>query len=261
MTTTRDFVAAIASALLILSSAEKRAVSDPDAVDASALGAAVRANAIELLVGAAEAGNTEAMNVLGVLYAIGSQVPRDYPTALYWFQSAIDRRLERRDVLRSRRIWSAPRFCARRQRQAAGSSAAHGNVHSMYSAAVMAEEVSGTSRDPKLARTMYRQAAKSGVVPADEKSGVGDDYSRWRGQRARPRRGIRLARARVAGECAGRDSDQALGQDRHALGSGLPADRRDAARMRAMQLAEVLLKRSAGASGDVELGPQLRLAP
>jgi TPR repeat protein len=88
VTTTRTFVAAIAaSALLILSRAEAAPVSDPERspVDASALGAAVRANvnALELLVGVAEAGNTEAMNFLGVLYAIGSQVPRDYSVALY----------------------------------------------------------------------------------------------------------------------------------------------------------------------------------
>ena len=61
----------------MLASAEAAPVSDPEGspVDASALGAAVRANAsvLELLVGAAEAGNTEAMNfaqaLLGVVHA------------------------------------------------------------------------------------------------------------------------------------------------------------------------------------------------
>ena len=35
---------------------------------------------------AAEAGDAEAMNSLGVLYFIGTQVPRDYATALLWLQ-------------------------------------------------------------------------------------------------------------------------------------------------------------------------------
>ena len=84
MTTPRTFLAAIAaSAFFIMPTAEAAPVSVPEGspVDAVALAAAVRANAngLELLVGAAEAGSTEAMNFLGVLYAIGTQVPRDFP--------------------------------------------------------------------------------------------------------------------------------------------------------------------------------------
>ena len=247
MTTMRTFVAAIAaSALLMLSSADAAPFGDPEGspVDASALGAAVRANAsaLELLVDAAETGNTEAMNFLGVAYAIGSQVPRDYPTALYWFQKAIDRgsgdamnNLARMYLVGMgvpRDYVNALQWFER--------SAAHGNVHSMYSAAVMAEEGLGTSRDPKLARTMYRQAAKSGSVPA--MIWVGDDYARG----ATDERDIVEAYAWLELALQSNVQEELQIQllakiDR--LGVRLPADRRDAARMRAMQLAEVLLSR------------------
>ena len=245
MTTMRNFVAAIAaSALLILSSAEAAPVSDPEGspVDASALGAAVRANAIELLVGAAEAGHTEAMNVLGVLYAIGSQVPRDYPMALYWFQKAVDRgssdamnNLARMYLVGTgvpRDYVNALRWFER--------SAAHRNVHSMYSAAVMAEEGLGTSRDPKLARTMYRQAAKSGVVPA--MIWVGDDYSRGATNERDLVEGYAWLELALQSNVREEIQIKLLAKiDR--LGVRLPADRRDAARARAMHLAELLRSR------------------
>jgi uncharacterized protein len=44
----------------------------------------------ELLTAAAQAGDADAMNILGVAYAAGADVPRDYAMALYWFQKAID---------------------------------------------------------------------------------------------------------------------------------------------------------------------------
>ena len=251
--TARTFVAAIAaSAFLILPRAEAAPVGNPEGgqVDASALGAAVtaNANALELLVGAAEAGNTEAMNFLGVMYAIGSQVPRDYSMALYWFQKAIDRgssaamdNLARMYLVGMgvpRDYVNALRWFER--------SAAHGNVHSMYSAAVMAEEGLGTSRDPKLARTLYRQAAKSGFVPA--MIWVGDDYARG----AMNERDLVEAYAwlELALQANVQEELQIrlLAKIDH-LGARLPADRRDAARTRAMHLAELLRSR-------VPLGPR-----
>lgn len=247
MTTARTFVAAIAmSALLMLSRAEAAPVSDPEGspVDAAALGAAVRTNpnALELLVGAAEAGNTEAMNFLGVLYAIGSQVPQDYPMALYWFQKAIDRgSSDAMDNLARMYLvgMGVPRDYVNALRWFERS-AAHGNVHSMYSAAVMAEEGLGTSRDPKLARTMYRQAAKSGFVPA--MIWVGDDYARG----AIDKRDLVEAYAWLELALQSNVQEELQIQllakiDR--LGVRLPADRRDAARTRAMHLAELLRNR------------------
>ena len=247
MTTARTFVAALAtSALLMLSRAEAAPFGDPEGspVDTSALAAAVTANAsaLELLVGAAEDGNTEAMNFLGVLYAIGSQVPRDYPMALYWFQKAIDRgssdameNLARMYLVGTgvpRDYVNALRWFER--------SAAHGNVHSMYSAAVMAEEGLGTSRDPKLARTMYRQAAKSGFVPA--MIWVGDDYARG----ATDKRDLVEAYAWLALALQSNVQEELqlpLLAKIDRVGARLPADRRDAARTRAMHLAELLRNR------------------
>ena len=96
------------------------------------------------------------MNFLGVLYAIGTQVPRDYPMALYWFQKAIDRgssdamnNLARMYLVGMgvpRDYVNALRWFER--------SAAHGNVHSMFSVAVMA-------RAPDFARQVAMSAKLS----------------------------------------------------------------------------------------------------
>ena len=45
---------------------------------------------MDVLVGAAEAGNVDAMNLLGALYTVGTRVPRDYSLAIRWFQKAAD---------------------------------------------------------------------------------------------------------------------------------------------------------------------------
>jgi TPR repeat protein len=254
MTTPRTIVAAIAaSALLMLASAEAAPVSDPEGslVDASALGAEVRANAsgLELLVGAAEAGNPAAMNFLGVLYASGSQLPRDYSMAIYWFQKAIDRgSSDAMDNLARMYLvgMGVPRDYVNALRWFERS-AAHGNAHSMYSAAVMAEEGLGISRDPKLARTMYRQAAKFGFVPA--MIWVGDDYARG----ATNERDLVEAYAWL--ELALQSNVQEelqiklLAKIDH-LGARLAADRRDAARTRAMHLAELLRSRVLSGRGE-----------
>jgi hypothetical protein len=132
----------------------------------------------ESLVGAAEAGNVEAMNLLGVLYTLGTPVPRDYSMALYWFQKAVDggsadamNNLGTMYLLGigvSRDYVNALRWHER--------SAARGNAHSMYSVAVMADKGLGTARDPQLARAMYLKAAEAGFAPAMLQ--VSDDYAR-----------------------------------------------------------------------------------
>ena len=120
------------------------------------------------LVGVAESGNVVAMNLLGVLYTTGTEVPRDTAMALYWFQKAIDGgSADAMDNLGtmyffgiglSRDPVNALRWFQR--------SAAHGNVHSIYSVAVMAEKGLGTERNLPLANAMYRRAAESGFTPA-----------------------------------------------------------------------------------------------
>ena len=82
-----------ASFFLTLSGAQSATPSDaesPHAPKSSSSSTVQNATAFDLLVGAAEAGNVDAMNLLGVLYTVGTQVPRDYSLAIRWFQKAAD---------------------------------------------------------------------------------------------------------------------------------------------------------------------------
>ena len=136
---------------------------------------------VEMLVGVAESGNVDAMNLLGVLYTTGTQVPRDTSMALYWFQKAIDGGSpDAADNLATMYLFgiglsrdpvNALRWFER--------SAAGGNVHSIYCVAVMAEKGLGTAHNPQLARTMYRRAAEAGFTPAMVR--VSEDYARGSG--------------------------------------------------------------------------------
>ena len=142
-----------------------------------------KAIAVETLVRVADSGNVDAMNLLGVLYTTGTEVPRDTTMALYWFQKAIDGgSADAMDNLAtmylvgiglSRDPANALRWFQR--------SAARGNVHASYSVAVMAEKGLGTARNLPLARAMYRRAAESGFTPAMVK--VSEDYARGSGTR------------------------------------------------------------------------------
>jgi localization factor PodJL len=169
--TLRTLLAALAaSALLVLPHPHALADSDPqhNAPYASPPGTAAQPTVIELLAAAAQAGSPEAMNLLGVAYAAGAQVPRDYPMALYWLQKAIDggstdamsnlATMYLRGLGLPHDPANALRWYAR--------AAAGGNVVSMYTVAVMADEGLGVSRDPRLAQAMYRRAAESGFAPA-----------------------------------------------------------------------------------------------
>jgi TPR repeat protein len=119
----------------------------------------------ERLGEAAENGNVEAMNFLGVLYVGNAKVPTDYSIALYWFQRAIDRGsanamhnmayMYLRGIGVSRDYANAFRWF---QRAADG-----GDAFAMHSVAAMAEHGLGTTRDAVLARSMYRKAAESGI--------------------------------------------------------------------------------------------------
>ena len=86
----RNLLAAMAAVGLLLSGARASSIADPVAnVDVVAT-TSLKVTTLDLLVGAADAGDAEAMNSLGVLYYMGTQVPRDYATALVWLQKAID---------------------------------------------------------------------------------------------------------------------------------------------------------------------------
>ena len=188
MKSRRNLAATIAAlAVLGLSAAEVTAqpVTSKDNADLSAPEPAPsiqfvlpNATLVESLVGAAESGNVDAMNLLGIFYTTGTQVSRDTSMALYWFQKAIDGgSADAMDNVAtmylfgigvSRDAVNALRWFVR--------SAARGNVHSMYSVAVMAEKGLGTARNLQLARAMYRRAAESGFTPAMVR--VSDSYAR-----------------------------------------------------------------------------------
>lgn len=119
----------------------------------------------ERLGNAAENGDVNAMNLLGVLFVTNARAPSDYSMALYWFQRAVDAgsadgmdnlaTMYLRGLGVARDYVNAFRWF---QRSAEG-----GNVSAMFSVAAMAEHGLGTARDPALARRMYRKAAESGL--------------------------------------------------------------------------------------------------
>ena len=141
------------------------------------------ANVLQSLLAAADAGDVEAMNLLGVLYVLGVQVPSDYSKAFNWFQKAIDggsasamhnlAQMYLYGIGVPRDYTNAFRWFQR--------SAAYGNVHSMYSAAVMAENGLGTPRDLRVSRALYHDAAESGFAPAMVR--VSDELARGAARR------------------------------------------------------------------------------
>ena len=187
----RTSIAAIAAtALLAISGAEAalhRATSisdtDPSGARAFALEAPTTTTPLDALVRAAEAGNVDTMNLLGVLYTLGMYVPRDYSKALYWYKKAIDggstdamnntAKLHLLGIGVPRDYANAAALFKR--------SAMRGNVQGMYNFAVMADNGMGISRDPRLAHGMYRSAAQAGYTPAMLK--VSDNHVRGHGAR------------------------------------------------------------------------------
>ncbi|HTR57267.1 MAG TPA: tetratricopeptide repeat protein [Casimicrobiaceae bacterium] len=172
MKAARTLVAIAISGWLLAADARASSVSTfpSDAAGAPVTRATALLNVttLEALVAACEAGDTEAMNSLGVLYSMGTQVPRDYPAALFLFQTAIDGGSSNAmGNLATMYLLGlgVPRDPANAFRWFERS-AAHGNAQSAYSAAVMADEGVGTPRDPRLARTLYRRAAEAGSIVA-----------------------------------------------------------------------------------------------
>jgi TPR repeat protein len=166
------FAVIAASALLMLGAA-RAAPPDLWRVDGNGVVPALittpaseNADLFEWLGEAAENGNVEVMNLLGVLYVGNAKVPTDYSMALYWFQRAVDRGsadamhnmayMYLRGIGVSRDYANAFSWF---QRAAEG-----GNAFAMHSVAAMAEHGLGTTRDVVLARSMYRKAAESGIL-------------------------------------------------------------------------------------------------
>ena len=156
---------------------------DPSGARAFAPDAPTTTAPLDVIVRAAEAGNVEAMNLLGVLYILGLEVPRDYSKALHWYQKAIDggstNAMNNVAMLYLLGI-GVPRDHA----NAAAlfkRSAMRGSVQGMYSFAEMADRGMGISRDTRLAHGMYRSAAEAGYTPAMVR--VSDDHARGHGAR------------------------------------------------------------------------------
>ena len=186
----RATIAAIAAtALLAISGAEAaldRAVSidetDPDRAPLSAADAPT--TPLDVLVRVAEAGDVEAMNLLGVLYTLGVEVTRDYSKALYWYQKAIDGG-STNAMNNAAKFYLHGIGVPRDYANAAAlfkRSAMGGSVQGMYSFAAMADKGMGISRDPRLAHEMYRGAAQAGYAPAMIR--VSDDHVRGHGRGA-----------------------------------------------------------------------------
>lgn len=179
-------LAAMAALVLSVQGAAQPATSndgpDPSAPQPPSITLVVpKAAVLESLLVVAASGNVDAMNLLGVLYTTGTEVPRDTSMALYWFQKAIDGgSADAMDNLATMYLFgiglsrdpvNALRWFER--------SAIRGNVHASYTAGVMAEKGFGTARNPQLARAMYRRAAELGFTPAMFR--VSEDYVRGSG--------------------------------------------------------------------------------
>ncbi|MGZ9059409.1 MAG: tetratricopeptide repeat protein [Burkholderiaceae bacterium] len=190
--TRTSFAAIAASALLAASGAQAAPLGPTRASDAhwdarqpAALTTLPTAGAspFQSLLDAAEAGDAEAMNLIGILYILGVQVSTDHSKAVDWFQKAIDggsasamhnlAQMYLYGIGVPRDYTNAFRWFQR--------SAAYGNVHSMYSAAVMAENGLGTPRDLRVSRALYHDAAESGFAPAMVR--VSDELARGAAKR------------------------------------------------------------------------------
>ena len=266
MTSIRTLAATIA-ALAVLGLYEAKATAQPvtskDNADLSAPDPAPsitfvlpRPTLLESLVGVAESGNVDAMNLLGVLYITGAQVPRDTSMALYWFQKAIDGgSTDAMDNVAtmylfgigvSRDAVNALRWFVR--------SAARGNLHSIYSVAVMAEKGLGTARNLQLARAMYRRAAESGITPA--MVWVSDSYARGLGAKhdlVEAYAWLQVAvqsglpeELRIAALASMEDLERRLGPER-----------RDEARVRATRITALVRTRALPAEGRASAAMQL----
>jgi TPR repeat protein len=171
MKRTRAGFALLAASALVLFSPAQAAPSAPCLVEnrdqtvSLTMPVAGNLDLFERLGDAAENGDVEAMNLLGVLLATNARVPTDYSMALYWFGRAVNggsadamhnmanMYLHGHGVARD--YANAFRWF---QRAGEGDSAS-----AMHSVAAMAEHGLGTARDLALARRMYRKAAESGI--------------------------------------------------------------------------------------------------
>jgi len=251
MNTMRQSVTAFAAALLLsllrsggLAHAEATPVLLSEERHASV-------SAIDSLRRAAETGDADAMNALGVLYCGETEFGHDYTSALYWYLKAAGHGSTRamnniaRMYLDGLRVspdgTSALAWFKR--------SAAQGDVRGEYSLAVMADNGIGAAPDSRLALAMYQRAAEAGFGPA--MLHLSEAYARGRGTR----RDLVLADAwlDVALQAGLPEELQAVALSAlESLDERLTPDRLDRARLIAAHLTAVLQARGVASDAIVE---------
>ena len=113
-------------------------------------------------------GEADAMNLRGVLYAEGREVPQDYATAVAWYQKAAEHGSSPASVNVATAYYyglGVPRDAARavgilRSAAAQGDAAAATRLGALY------VDGEGVARDPREARALFRQAALQGYPAA-----------------------------------------------------------------------------------------------
>ena len=133
-------------------------------------------------------------------------------------------------------------------------SAVGGNLHSMYSAAVMAEKGLGTARNLQLARAMYQRAAESGFTPAMVR--VSDSYARGLGAKRDLVEAYAWLQVALQSGLAEQLQIAALASMED-LERRLGPERRDEARVRATRIIALVRTRALPAEGRAPVALQL----
>ncbi len=112
----------------------------------------------------AEAGDSQAENRLGEIYAEGKQVRQDYREAIKWYQKAADKGLAKAEYNLGV-LYEIGQGVTRDEAEAArwyGKAAEQGHSDSQYNLAAMYGLGRGVKRDPKEAFKWYERAAEQG---------------------------------------------------------------------------------------------------
>jgi TPR repeat protein len=210
-------IAVLAVCLATVTSAATRTGSTRlDAIEAPASDGSAGTRAADfarMTKSAAENGNPDAMNYLGILYGSGEGIERDPTAAFYWFLKAIDRGSV--DAINNvaklyffglgvPQSYSTAAIWFRR----AGS---HGSTPAMHQLAVMFEDGLGVDWSQSAAQKYYLAAAEGGYVPA--MLALGERYSRGQGVK----RDLVLAYAWTAFAVWTAESDRNMDQARYRL--------------------------------------------
>ena len=196
---------------------------------------------------AAENGNPDAMNYLGILYGSGEEIERDPTAALYWFLKAIDR-----GSVDAMNNVAKLYFFGLGVPQSYSTAATwfrragfHGSAPAMHQLAVMFEDGLGVDWSQSAAQKYYLAAAEGGYVPA--MLALGERYSRGQGVK----RDLVLAYAWTAVAVWTGESDRNMDQARYRLAVlrvALPDEKLTHAQLLSAHLSTLGRLRARGAS-------------